>query len=285
MQIRQLSKGMGEAVAKRTILRKKDNGELEIWSDVAHRVAVGNASLIKLREDPNNQKFIPGSFDEHIKIEQDILERHIANASLLMSGRHLQHGDEMQIIRNMEVFTNCSTATTSFILFYLLLNGSGVGRAYDNDMCVVDWSFLPALRVVLSTKHPDFEWGKDESLEEAQRKYKNAMFYTVEDSREGWAKALELLETMAYEKIYKDSLVILDFSEVRPKGAPIHGMQMRPSSGPKPTMHALENILSIKKTGLDPWEQAMWVDHYLAECVLVGGARRSARMSTKYWKD
>jgi hypothetical protein len=29
----------------------------------------------------------------------------------------------------------------------------------------------------------------------------------------------------------------------------------------------------------------MYADHYLAECVLVGGARRAARMATKYWKD
>jgi len=285
MKTRQLSKGMGEAVAKRTILRTKEDGSLETWQDVAHRVAAGNANLIKLREDANAWKFQPGSFDEHIKVEQEILERHISNGSLLMSGRHLQHGDENQIIRNMEVFTNCSTATTSFVLFYLLLNGSGVGRAYDDDMCIVDWSFLPALRVVLSTKHSDFVWGQDESLEEAQRKYRDAMFYTVEDSREGWAKAIETLETMAYEKIYKDQLVVLDFSEVRPKGAPIHGMQNRPSSGPKPTMKAIENIASIKTTKMQLWEQAMWIDHYLAECVLVGGARRSARMSTKYWKD
>ena len=54
-----------------------------------------------------------------------------------MSGRHLQHGDTNQSERNMEVFTNCATAPASFILFYLLLNGSGVGRTYDNDMMIV----------------------------------------------------------------------------------------------------------------------------------------------------
>jgi hypothetical protein len=43
---RKLSKGLGEAVAKRTILRTKDNGELETWADVAHRVALGNAALL-----------------------------------------------------------------------------------------------------------------------------------------------------------------------------------------------------------------------------------------------
>ena len=34
----------------------------------------------------------------------------------------------------MEVFTNCATAIASFAKFYLLLNGSGVGRAYDDAL-------------------------------------------------------------------------------------------------------------------------------------------------------
>lgn len=34
-----------------------------------------------------------------------------------------------------------------------------------------------------------------------------------------------------------------------------------------------------------PWLQALYIDHFLAECVLVGGARRAARMSTKWWLD
>ena len=42
---RQLAKGMGEAVAKRTVLRTID-GDLETWDDVAKRVALGNVSLI-----------------------------------------------------------------------------------------------------------------------------------------------------------------------------------------------------------------------------------------------
>ena len=36
---------------------------------------------------------------------------------------------------------------------------------------------------------------------------------------------------------------------------------------------------------MSPWKQAIFVDHYLAECVLVGGARRSARIATKVWTD
>jgi len=145
---RRLTKGLGEAVAKRTILRKE-----ETWDDVARRVAVGNTSLLKHKDYPN---------------EEGLMYKHITNASLLMSGRHLQHGDVTQPTRNQEVFTNCSTAATSYILFYLLLNGSGVGRLYDDDMMVIDWNNMPEIRCVLSDKHPDYLWDRLESLEEAK---------------------------------------------------------------------------------------------------------------------
>ena len=121
--VREFHPGMGQAVAERTILRKKQDGSWETWADVAHRVALGNSLL--------------ASDTAHQKEEHRRLEHHIGKATLLMSGRHLQHGDHLQPTRNMEVFTNCSTSATSFLLFYLLLNGSGVGRCYDDDMMLI----------------------------------------------------------------------------------------------------------------------------------------------------
>ncbi|MFC1654078.1 ribonucleoside-diphosphate reductase [Patescibacteria group bacterium] len=265
---RKLFKGLGEAVAKRTILRDKEE-----WKDVAERVAKGNSLLVD------------GKKRKHRKKEYELLKKHIANASLLMSGRHLQHGDETQPGRNMEVFTNCSTASASFILFYLLLNGSGVGRAYDDDMCVVDWDYMPIIRCVLDESHADFEWGMDESVKDARHKYDKVYWFEVPDSREGWAQAVEKMETMAYEKKYKDDVLVLDFTKVRERGAPIGGMQNRPASGPKPLMRAIEKVSTVKNAGMSKWKQAMYVDHYLAECVLVGGARRAARIATKNWTD
>lgn len=264
---RRLSKGMGEAVAKRTILRKKDD-DVESWDHVALRVALGNTMLH------------PDACGDY-----DNLKDHIAMGRVLMSGRHLQHGDKHQPERNMEVFTNCSTAATSFLLFYLLLNGSGVGRSYDDDMMLVNWDFMPNIKVVLDNTHADFNWEEDESVQDAKKKYRDAEWYTVEDSREGWAKVVEIIETLAYEKTHKDRMLIFDFSNIRAKGTPIGGMQDRPASGPRPTMRAIQNVCSVKGTGMQQWEQAMWVDHYLAQCVLVGGARRAARMSTKWWGD
>ncbi|MBP7740616.1 ribonucleoside-diphosphate reductase [Candidatus Woesebacteria bacterium] len=281
---RKLDSGMGVAVARRTYLRKVNDKKTgrerwEKWSEVADRVALGNSLLT------NN---IKGLGKKHQQQEYEILKKHIANASLLMSGRHLQHGDETQPTRNMEVFTNCSTASSSYVLFYLLMNGSGVGRSYDDDMCVVNWDNMPNVRCVISEEHPDFVWGFDESVRDTEHKYgkgDNIHWFKVPDDREGWAQAIEMMETMAYEKKFKDELLILDFSLVRGAGSVIKGMQNRPASGPKPLMNAIEKVATIKGAGMSLWKQALFIDHYLAECVLVGGARRSARIATKNWTD
>lgn len=272
--VRELHEGMGQAVAERTILRKKPDNTYETWADVAHRVAIGNTALC-----PDKAQ---------IDSERLSLEAHIAKATILMSGRHLQHGDADQPNRPMEAFTNCSTSANTFTLFMLLLNGSGVGRCYDDDMILVNWDYAPNLRCVLSDSHPDFDWSAHESVRDAKHKYgsgKDVLWHEVEDTREGWAKAVELWENAAFEKIHKDKMLILDFSKVRPRNSPIKGMQNRPASGPVPLMNAFAKAASIKGAGLEPWRQAMYVDHYFAECVLVGGARRSARMATKTWRD
>src|SRR5690348_6012879 len=115
---RPLDPGMGLAVARRTVFRPEDG---ECFGRVADRVAAGNIALL-------------GRDDSATRREQARLRNAIATGALLTSGRHLQHGDPDQPTRNMEVFTNCATAASSFAKFYLLLNGSGVGRSYDDAL-------------------------------------------------------------------------------------------------------------------------------------------------------
>lgn len=264
--------GMGEAVADRTINRKLPNGNRETWSDVALRVATGNAMLQM----------------DHFEREFHPLHHHLRQASVLMSGRHLQHGDETQPTRNQEVFTNCSTAAASFLLFYLLLNGSGVGRAYDDDMMIVDWTMMPIVLPVIDPYHKDVGTGEIVALSEREARHlyaaKPIEYFRVPDSREGWAKAVELLEVMTFQRRFNEVLV-LDFTDVRPRGAPIGGMQNRPASGPGPLMQALNKIAMLRSAKMEPWRATLYADHFLAECVLVGGARRAARMATKTWRD
>ena len=307
---RPLDAGMGLAVGRRTVFRPGDG---EDFGRVAARVAAGNMELAP-RPDAR---------------EEARLRNAIATGALLTSGRHLQHGDAGQAGRNMEVFTNCATAIASFAEFYLLLNGSGVGRAYDDELCLVDWGQAPALHLHLSPTHPDhprgreglrrfgiemgiLPWGMDEAgfdsaAEAAVRAFletelladpaeapAGAVVHRVEDSREGWAKAVERLEAMAFAG-ERDGVLVLDLSAIRPAGSPIRGMQGRPSSGP---VSLLRGLLNIRRhvlaparerdpagEALQPWEQALLVDHYLSVEVQVGGARRAARMATKSWRD
>ena len=294
---RPLAPGMGEAVGRRTIFRPEDAA---CFGRVADRVAAGNIAL--LRRD-----------DAATRAEQAMLRNAIATGALLTSGRHLQHGDADQPDRNIEVFTNCATAIASFVKFYLLLNGSGVGRSYDDSLVAVDWANAPTLLLHLSPEHPD--WPRDASgldrlaqelgLDDVRALERElvhdpaavppgAVVHRIADSREGWAKAVELLEAMAFAGA-RQTTVLLDFSEIRPAGSPIRGMQGRPASGPVSLLRAFLNIRrhvidpararDPAGEALQPWEQALLADHYLSLEVQVGGARRAARMATKSWRD
>ncbi len=294
---RALAPGMGEAVGRRTVFRPEDAA---CFGRVADRVAAGNIAL--LRRD-----------DAATRAEQAMLRNAIATGALLTSGRHLQHGDAEQPGRNIEVFTNCATAIASFAKFYLLLNGSGVGRSYDDALVAVDWANAPTLLLHLSPEHPD--WPRDAAgldrlagelgLDDARALGRDlvldptavpagAVVHRIADSREGWAKAVELLEAMAFAGA-RQTTVLLDFSEIRPAGSPIRGMQGRPASGPVSLLRAFLNIRrhvidpararDPAGEALQPWEQALLADHYLSLEVQVGGARRAARMATKSWRD
>lgn len=309
-EARPLDKGMGVAVGRRTVFRSGDNEDM---ARVARRVAYGNMLL-------------GPTFDDE---EFQSLANHIARGGLITSGRHLQHGDMSQPERNQEVFTNCATAATSFSKFYLLLNGSGVGRSYDDELMVVDWAYAPQLEVVLTEDHPDFpktredwfQFGKDFELFGFDTTYESftdtmeagvrawfdmnirtapspgAIVHRVADSREGWAKGLEIYESMTYAR-QTDQLLALVFDDVRRKGSPIAGMQDRPASGPLSVMRAFINVrnkvvlkaqnpevFSDGDLMLMPWYQNMHVDHFFSVEVQVGGARRAARMSTKSYLD
>jgi hypothetical protein len=270
---------MGVAVARRTVFRPEDR---EDFGQVADRVAAGNMSLLGPTLTAEQQA------------ERARLRNAIATAALLTSGRHLQHGDPSQAGRNMEVFTNCATAIASFAKFYLLLNGSGVGRAYDDALVAVDWAEAPDLLLYLAPAHPDYprdEPGpRRELVADLHAVPADAIRHAVEDSREGWAKAVEILEAMAFRRERRRTL-LLDLSAVRPRGTPIRGMQGRPAPGPLSLLRAFSrlrrDVIEAARAGTlsEPWEQALLVDHLLSVEVQGGGARRAARMATKSWRD
>ena len=269
--------GMGEAVAKRTILRQKPDGTLETWRDVAARVSEGNAWLDPIADDDRRKRISENMF------------RLMDSGVLLMSGRHLQHGDTNQPENDGTLFANCASACQSFLKFLLLNCGSGVGRCYWTGMYAdrsLGWDDIDVV-CVLSKDHPDFREGVDTELSDVDQEEGTLHFWEVPDSREGWAKALELWENPSDSWQAGDKLV-LDFSNIRPKGSPIKGMQGRPASGPAPVIDAFRNAMAyLRGAGRKHTDaiKALNVDHFFAECVVVGGARRSARIACMHWRD
>ncbi|ESY35787.1 hypothetical protein X748_14360 [Mesorhizobium sp. LNJC386A00] len=250
---------------------RKPDTRRERWEDVALRVAEGNTSL-----------------DPHC-YDLQALNYHIAEGTILLSGRHLQHGDIRQKDRPMEVFTNCSTSMFRAMTFQLLLSGSGVGGAYDDALMLVDWTKQPKVINVIDNNHPDVLSGRISGYmtpREALHLYagENTIYHMVDDSREGWAEGVEQIEVATYKGLH-EHVLILDYTKVRGFNEPIKGMQNRPASGPGPLMGAIANVARLRGLNMPKWKSAIIADHYLAECVLVGGARRAARIATKFWKD
>lgn len=281
-----VSPGMPASIFHDKYARRKDDQSLETWADVAQRMVDGNMALA-----PDHQPSIDYIYED----QRESFLRLAQEGVIPMSGRHLQHGDADQPSRLGDLFANCTSAMFSWASFLLLMKGAGVGRDYSSGVCWVNWDNLPDCRFVLDGPdnrgaggHPDYEpW--IERLDEAKHKYdsdsEKVRWFGVKDSAEGWAKVIMIMETASFHGNNRDTVFVFDFSMVRQAGAPLLGQQGRPASGPVPFIRALHLIMSVKNAGMKPWKQALFIDHYLAACVVVGGVRRSARLASKWWRD
>ncbi|AZU97367.1 ribonucleoside-triphosphate reductase [Thermobifida phage P318] len=180
--------------------------------------------------------------------------------------------------------------------FLRLMEGGGVGANYATEK--VSKYGKPkhpvSVHIVMDEDHPDYKKLKDAGVL-ADKEYLSALAgycpHEVGDSREGWANALaDLIETAfhpddegAYERI------IFDVSRVRPEGAPLKKFGGT-ASGPLPLARMLIDTAEVlnrchqEGRPLTPLD-AMDIDHAVAQCVVSGGVRRSARMSILPWDD
>jgi hypothetical protein len=270
------------------------------YSRVKDRIKNPDGSTTRVYQDWQERmlEVVGGNFMLDRNFDEADLQKtweYAARGIITMAGRHLQHGDFEQPNKKLEKFCNCATALATFTQFKLGLDGCGIGADYSSAVRRVNWDNMPYIRVVLSHTHPDFHKAGNEmsggmdSLEEAREKYpsesENVRWFDVEDSCEGWVRAVASMETAAYHEKHREKTFIYNFTPVREEGTPIAGQQGRPASGPLPLMRAFQKIASIRGSGMQPWKQAMFIDHYLASCIVLGGVRRMARIATKYWKD
>lgn len=273
---------IGKEVALRSYLKplnlsyihQTNSTKIETWEELCYRVAVGNAN------------FVPGSLEpgELQKVYDNLLEM-----KLLPGGRHLSNTG----IRGREYIGNCYTSGWDWVcperhfcfLFGRLMEGGGVGANYS-DKYFLNAPQVNSLTVYFKCdkSHRDYRDMEKIGLTEAPN---GSPTFVIRDSKEGWVEALSVLLRHVFGCCPPHSGISFDFSNIRPERSP-----MKTSggfaSGPAALLSAMQKIrsvlLALRNKPLN-WKAVMEIDHALSTCVMVGGCRRSARMSCKHWRD
>ncbi|MGW0705057.1 ribonucleoside-triphosphate reductase, adenosylcobalamin-dependent [Streptomyces sp. NPDC002643] len=282
----------GQTVYERTYSRTKADGSRETWPETVRRVAAGNLSLV----------YGPAEgWSEGVRAEHDELVELMDRFAVLPAGRHLWASG----VKGRQYLFNCHVSGWGEKLsrhfeftFMRLMEGGGVGANYSTR-------FLKpygaprrplTLHIVCDPSHPDFEDMKSAGVLSADYDSDWAGAFEVEDSREGWAAALvDLIDTFMTDDEVKHRDRVYDVSRVRGKGARLKTFG-GVASGPAPfarMMQEIGRVLSNAADEVGEWAvepyitptEAMEIDHAIAECVVSGGNRRSARMAICAWDD
>ena len=186
----------------------------------------------------------------------------VQRKEVLASQRALQFGGEPVLRKNMRLY-NCATSYCDRPRFfaealYMGLCGAGVG--FSVQTCHTEK--LPPL---ISLAHHN---SGDE------------VYYTVEDSIEGWADAVNTLINYYFGV---GALPLFNFSEIRPRGTPIAAGGTAP--GPEPLENALEKIddllCGLVEEGVHKLRPIHCFDiaMFASEAVISGGRRRAATIA------
>lgn len=270
----------GRLIFDRTYSRIKPDGTKETWPETVERVVDGNLALVDERHQ------LLGEREDLIRLMQDF--------KIVPAGRHLWASG----VKNAQHLFNCWVAGWTekpsdhfAFTFMRLMEGGGVGASYSNS----NLSDYPPVQqelyvhIVCDEEHQDYQAMKDAGVLSEEYDADWAGAFIVEDSREGWAAALvDLIDTH-----YRDEVThfqrVYDVSRVRPAGAKLKTFGGR-ASGPQPLARMLIDVtdnLSALTVGYDQLDgiTAMEIDHAIAQCVVAGGVRRSARMAMMHWED
>jgi adenosylcobalamin-dependent ribonucleoside-triphosphate reductase len=275
----------GLVVFNRTYSRTKTNGEKETWPETVERVVDGNLAL-------GNRPDLLWS------TERDDLIKLITEFKIVPAGRQLW----MSGVPGRQFLFNCHVAGWTdqiedhfSFTFLRLMEGGGVGANYSTrNMGTYGISRSVDVYVVCDPSHPDYAEMEAEGLLTHEFSSDWTGSIEVEDSREGWDEALRDLLRASTGRT-RHSKRVYDVSRVRWKGARIKSFGGT-ASGPLPLAKMLLNVGAVlnRRFGVDvaPYAQqnlspldAMEIDHEIAQCVVSGGNRRSARMSILHWND
>ncbi|MDG4783217.1 ribonucleoside-triphosphate reductase, adenosylcobalamin-dependent [Micromonospora sp. WMMD961] len=284
----------GEVVYDRTYSRTQPDGSKEAWPDTVERVAAGNMALVYGPK---------ATWSAEVVDEYERLKRAMLRFAVIPAGRHLWATG----VSGRQFLFNCHVAgwqgdklSEHFRFAFLrLMEGGGVGANYSSRFLT---KFGPPNRqlrvhIVCDPMHQDYADMKAAGLLSEEYDSDWAGAFEVEDSREGWADALvDLIDTYMTLDPVKHENRVYDVSRVRCKGSRLKTFGGT-ASGPAPfaqLLHRTSEVLNRADARAEelPFDgmmvtplDAMEIDHAIAECVVSGGNRRSARMSIVHWRD
>ncbi|MFE0964029.1 MULTISPECIES: ribonucleoside-triphosphate reductase, adenosylcobalamin-dependent [Streptomyces] len=278
----------GRTVYERTYSRTLADGSKETWPDTVRRVAAGNLALVHGTDQD--------AWSADVRAEYDELVAHMDRFAILPAGRHLWATG----VKGRQFLFNCHVSGWGTerlsrhyeFTFLRLMEGGGVGANYSSRFLQPFGAPRRELRVhiVCDPMHQDYEEMKAAGVLSEEYDSDWAGAFEVEDSREGWADALvDLIDTFMTDRDVRHADRVYDVSRVRCKGSRLKTFGGT-ASGPQPFARMMIEIARVlsgvhaKGRHLSPVE-AMEIEHRIAECVVSGGVRRSARMSICHWAD
>jgi ribonucleoside-triphosphate reductase len=183
---------------------------------------------------------------------------------MLASQRNLQFREDLILRNNCKLYNCCTTYCYSPDVFdkgfFVLLSGTGLGVSLKNKFV----SQLPLI----------------------YKRSSDTKTYVIEDSIEGWAKAVNVLMSsycshLSLQEEYFGYKIRFDYSQIRLKGSLIRGGFQAP--GPQGLKQSLEKIETLLEKGFKDTDCysfrsiiAYDIFMHLSDAVLSGGVRRSA---------
>jgi ribonucleoside-triphosphate reductase len=233
----------------------EDKNRRETWKEAVDRV-----------RNMMHTKYADINISEDINWAYDMMYK----KKVLGSQRALQFGGDPILKRHAKIY-NCTSSYCDRLRFFqecfwLLLCGSGTGFSVQKHHVAK----LPTL---------EHDPPQQEGLK-----------YVIEDSIEGWADALGVLLSSYFSKpieefkMYKNSYVVFDYSQIRSKGTSLSsGVGKAP--GFEPLQNGLEKIRSLLDRCISNGQKKLRpIDAYdiimhSSDAVLSGGVRRSASLA------
>ncbi|MFC6255231.1 ribonucleoside-triphosphate reductase, adenosylcobalamin-dependent [Secundilactobacillus hailunensis] len=303
---------LGWVTYKRTYSRWiESENRHEEWDETVKRVVEGNVNLDpRLHEDHIDPEVI-----SELETEAQDLFKLVYSLSATPSGRNLWISGTPYQERNGDALNNCwfvavrpqpygdshivpeyldqdqpAVSMPYSFMFDQLMKGGGVGfsvvqdnvrqiPAVDNNITLTilvdkaSQSYKDSVALGATDKQ---QWLADHTLDDGR-------YYKLLDTREGWVLANANLIDMHFNGTNPDrkTNLILDVSDIRPKGAKIKGFGGT-ASGPMPLIEMLFDINTLlnsrvghKLTSVDCTD----VGNLIGKTVVAGNVRRSAELA------